>query len=100
MTITSNDTINKDVKYNVVAHDVLMKLPSISTKNVSVVADSSVSIKHLASMRCLALTSVLTNKRAAESITSFFNTVYTPETKDITKSALPAKKVAKGSGKG
>ncbi|XP_067940191.1 DNA repair endonuclease XPF-like [Watersipora subatra] len=90
LTITSKDAMNKDLKYNVVAHDSLLKLPSISVKNVSLLADKVRDIKNLAAMDKEALGTVLSNVRAAEAVSSFLNTEYIPEDKEATKSANPS----------
>ena len=82
LTITSTDSTNKDVKYNVTAHDSLMKLPSISTKNIYTVADHVENITSLAAMSLEDLSDLLSNKREADSIFSFLNTEYVPEVND------------------
>lgn len=98
-TITSNDALNRDTKYNTASHDALMKLPCVSTKNVALLADNVPSIQHLAAFNKTQIGDVLSNQRFGETILSFFNTEYTPEKSEPAKAIHTATKNTFSKGK-
>lgn len=79
MTVTSTEDIIRDAKYNIAAHDLLMKLPCVTTKNVSLLADNVNSIQDLCRLSQKDLENTMSNKQYAQSINLFLNTEYTPE---------------------
>ncbi|KAF6017698.1 ERCC4 [Bugula neritina] len=79
MTVTSTEDIIRDAKYNIAAHDLLMKLPCVTTKNVSLLADNVNSIQDLCRLSQKDLENTMSNKQYAQSINLFLNIEYTPE---------------------
>ena len=90
LTVTSDDTANRDRKYNIAPYDTLMKLPSISTKNVRQVADKLTSLRDLVSGSVDSLGETLGNKQYAQTIMTFLTTEYTPESSAPDKSDKPS----------
>lgn len=90
LTITSDDTTNRDRKYNIAPYDTLMKLPCISTKNIRLVTENVRDIKQLISMGTERMAEVLSNQQYAQSITTFLTTEYIPETSNTTDRVQPA----------
>lgn len=95
LTVTSDDTANRDRKYNIAPYDTLIKLPSISTKNVNQVADTSTSLRDMVSGGVDSLGETLGNKQYAQTMMTFLTTVYTPDNGDISNTVTSNKQTAK-----